>query len=116
MRKSSQIRYIAKTGNEAQDRTVVISGRILEVTDRKRVKVPPSAKAFDGTGKYLIPGPWDMHVHAMFQPRIDSWMPLLVANGVLSIRDMGSPMKLVAVDRLREEIAVQASSWGHVSR
>jgi hypothetical protein len=95
-----------KTGNEAQDRTVVISGdRISEVRDSKDVKVPSAAKVFDGTGKYLIPGLWDMHVHAMYAPRIDSWMPLLVANGVLGIRDMGSPMKLSDVDLLRKDIA-----------
>src|SRR5215469_19653 len=46
-----------------------------------------------------------MHVHAMYLPRLDSWMPLFVANGVLGIRYMGSPMKLADVKRLREEIA-----------
>ena len=87
-------------------RTVIVSGeRIAEVKDSKEVKPPTGAKIVDGTGKYLIPGLWDMHVHAMYPPRIDSWMPLFVANGVLGIRDMGSPMKLADVKQLREEIA-----------
>jgi imidazolonepropionase-like amidohydrolase len=95
-----------KTGNEAQDRTVVISGdRILEVTDSKRLTVPPSAKAFDATGKYLIPGLWDMHVHAVRAERIETMFPMFVANGVLGIRDMGTDMRLADVELLRKQIA-----------
>jgi len=94
-----------ETGKELHDSTVVISGdRISEVRDSKSVRAPAAATVMDGTGKYLIPGPWDMHVHAMYASRIDSWMPLLVANGVLGIRDMGSPMKLSDVDLLRKDI------------
>jgi hypothetical protein len=46
-----------------------------------------------------------MHVHPMYPPRLGSWMPLFVANGVLGIRDMGSPMKVADVKHLCEEIA-----------
>jgi imidazolonepropionase-like amidohydrolase len=27
------------------------------------VKVPAQAQVVDGTGKFLIPGMWDMHIH-----------------------------------------------------
>jgi imidazolonepropionase-like amidohydrolase len=95
-----------ETGRESLDQTVVVSGdRISEVKASKKLKPTAGAKVVDGTGKYLIPGLWDMHVHAMYPPRLDSWMPLFVANGVVGIRDMGSPMKLADVNRLREEIA-----------
>lgn len=95
-----------ETGEEVPHRTVIVSGeRIAEVKDSRGVKPPTGAKIVDATGKYLIPGLWDMHVHAMYPPRLDSWMPLFVANGVLGIRDMGSPMKVADVKRLREEIA-----------
>ena len=93
-------------GKEAQNQTVLISGnRISEVNDSGKVRIAAGAKVVNGTGKYLIPGLWDMHVHAMYAPRLDSWMPLFVANGVLGIRDMGSPMKMADVQDLREEIA-----------
>lgn len=95
-----------ETGKKLPLRTVVVSaGRISEVKDNKEVKPPTGAKTVDGTGKYLIPVLWDMHVHAMYASRLDRWMPLFVANGVLGVRDMGSPMKLADVKRLREEIA-----------
>jgi imidazolonepropionase-like amidohydrolase len=94
------------TGEQVPHRTVIVSGeRIAEVKDSRGVKPPTGAKIVDGTGKYLIPGLWDMHVHAMYPPRLDSWMLLFVANGVLGIRDMGSPMKMADVKHLREEIA-----------
>jgi hypothetical protein len=78
-----------ETGKEAQDRTVVISGeRISEVRDGKAVKLPEGVKVVDGTGKYLIPGLWDMHVHVW---DYDSTFPLFLANGVTGVREMFGP-------------------------
>ena len=46
----------------------------------------------DGTGKYLIPGLWDAHVHLTFIPEIDhkTHFDLYLKNGVTSIRDTGA--------------------------
>ena len=91
-----------ETGNEETDRTVVISGdRISEVGDSKRVKVPPAAKVLDGTGKYLIPGLWDMHVHTW---DYESTFPLYVANGVTGVRDMFGPPD---ANKFRAELAAK---------
>src|SRR5262249_33267739 len=47
----------------------------------------------DGTGQYLIPGLWDMHVHSAFGDWFpggrDIILPLFIANGVTGVRDMG---------------------------
>ena len=92
-------------GKEATDRTVVISdGKISDVSISKNVAVPPNARTVNGQGKYLIPGLWDMHVHAVFAERIDSMFPMFVANGVLSIRDMGTSMSLADIAQLRKDI------------
>ena len=92
-----------ETGKEIYDRTVVISGgRISEVRDSKGIKPPAGTKVVDGTGKYLIPGLWDMHVHAVVAERLDRMFPTFVANGVLGIRDMGTPMPLADIDQLRQ--------------
>jgi hypothetical protein len=92
-----------ETGKEAQDRTVIISGdRISQVTDSNRVKIPPSAKAFDGTGKYLIPGLWDMHVHTW---DYDSTYSLYIANGVTGVRDMFGPPD---ANKFRAELAAKS--------
>jgi imidazolonepropionase-like amidohydrolase len=95
-----------ENSKEIQDRTVIISGdRISEVRGSEGMKPPAGAKVVDGRGKYLIPGLWDMHVHAVFDERLDSMFPTFVANGVLGIRDMGTSMPLAEIDQLRKETA-----------
>jgi len=93
------------TGKELPHQTVGIFGdRIAEVKDSKELKPAAGAKVVDGTGKYLIPGLWDMHVHAVRAERIQSTFPMFIANGVLGIRDMGTDMKLADVVRVRQEV------------
>ncbi len=95
-----------ENSKEIQDRTVIIcDDRISEVRDSEGIKPPAGAKVVDGRGKYLIPGLWDMHVHALFPERVGSMFPMFVANGVLGIRDMGTSMPLADIERLRQEIA-----------
>lgn len=56
----------------------------------------------DATGRYAIPGLWDMHVHMTYLPEIqDDWMsPLFIANGVTSVRDMGGELdKILALQQ-----------------
>lgn len=75
--------------------TVVISGDRIEQIG-KNIKIPRNAEIIDGTGKYLIPGLWDMH-HHMFNNisragtnnKLENF-PLLIANGVTGIRDLWS--------------------------
>ncbi|MGI8545305.1 MAG: amidohydrolase family protein [Aridibacter sp.] len=75
--------------------TVVIYGnRITEIG--KNIKTPKNSQVIDGSGKYLIPGLWDMHVHLFNNvSRIGTHnkeqnFPLLVANGITGVRDMFS--------------------------
>ena len=44
------------------------------------------ARRIDGTGKYLIPGLWDMHVH--YDWNYEDATPLLLANGIVGVREM----------------------------
>lgn len=65
-------------------RTVVFDGtRIISVDDG--LDVPADARVVDGTGRYLIPGLVDSHVH-LRQSQND--LLLYVANGVTYIREM----------------------------
>jgi imidazolonepropionase-like amidohydrolase len=46
------------------DQTVVIdNGRITAVAPAKKLKIPPGAFVIDATGKYLMPGMTDAHIH-----------------------------------------------------
>jgi imidazolonepropionase-like amidohydrolase len=65
--------------------SVVIEGGKIQALGRSsEVKIPPGTKEIDGTGKFLIPGLWDMHVHMVN----DDYLKLFVANGVTGVREM----------------------------
>lgn len=42
---------------------LVVDGLIQDVFTHKKYKLPPSTQVIDGTGKYLIPGLTDGHIH-----------------------------------------------------
>jgi hypothetical protein len=70
--------------------TLVVAGdRIREAGVTGKVQVPADAQMIDASGKYLIPGLWDMHAH-LSDAAIELDLPLLLANGVTGIRDMWS--------------------------
>ena len=65
---------------------------------------PLRATIINGTGRFLIPGLWDMHVH-LWNPR--NLPELYVAFGVTGVRDMGSSFeRTIALRRSIEEGAV----------
>lgn len=70
------------------DQTILIEGgRITAVGPRASVVVPAGATRVDGTGKFVIPGLWDSHVH--FMNAGVTALQVLVAYGVTSVREMG---------------------------
>jgi amidohydrolase family protein len=70
------------------DLTVLITGDRIEALGRSaEVGIPAGARVVDLTGKYLIPGLCDMHVHS--QPVEKVYPPLYVVNGVTTVRQMG---------------------------
>src|SRR6266436_7870307 len=70
----------------SEDQTVVIEGeRIVQAGAAASIQPPKDAERIDGRGKTLLPGLFDMHVHA--QP-LDGL--LNIASGVTSVRDMGN--------------------------
>jgi imidazolonepropionase-like amidohydrolase len=90
-------------------RVVVQGGRIIAVEPEKPF-APKASTVIDATGKFLIPGLWDMHSHLTFYPGppkgedvTEVVLPLFVANGVLGVRDMGA-LDVARMVRLREEV------------
>ncbi len=93
------------SGRANPDMTIVVEGaRITAVGKSGSVKVPPGAQIMDASGKYLIPGLWDMHAHALTDNRHEYAFPLLIANGVTGIREMGSNLPIEEVNRIRQEV------------
>ena len=83
-----------RSGSIDSNRTVLIRGsRIVAVGSSSEVRIPESAVVFDATGKYLIPGLWDMHVHITDATELA--LPVLLANGVTGVRDCGGDFSLL---------------------
>ncbi len=69
-----------------EDQTVVVAGeRFATVGPAGSVHVPADAERIDGRGKTILPGLFDMHVHAQALDGI-----LNIASGVTTGRDMGN--------------------------
>jgi len=72
------------------DQTIVIVGdRIQTLGSSASVKPPAGARILDATGKYVIPGLWDSHVHTRYQGI--PFLPLFILSGVTSVRDTAGP-------------------------
>src|SRR6185437_3188834 len=96
----THVTLIDATGRSPQtDQTVVIEkGRIVSIVPAAGAKLPKNARVVDATGKTLIPGLWDMHVHLAGVNADPSWskqvlLPLLLANGIVGVRDMGGDLE-----------------------
>jgi imidazolonepropionase-like amidohydrolase len=105
----AHVTVIDVTGGYAQpDMTVVINGdRITEMGASGKIRLPKNAEVVDATGKFLIPGLWDMHVHTFFGKWVpggrEVTLPLFVANGITGVRDMGSDLDSIL--EARKEIS-----------
>ena len=69
----THVTVIDTTGTPAlPDMTVIVAGKkITQLGKSASTPVPKSATTVDATGKFLIPGLWDMHVHEIF----GEWIP-----------------------------------------
>ena len=75
-------------GSSRPDMTVLVRGTRIEAAGASRsVRIPAGTRVIDATGKFLIPGLWDMHVHTDV-PGGRALLGLYVANGVTGVRDM----------------------------
>lgn len=82
----THVTIIDATGAPAKpDMTVILSaGRIAEIGSSTQLRAPTDSQVIDATGKFLIPGLWDMHVHW----GNTAYLPLFIANGVTGMRIM----------------------------
>ena len=104
----THVTLIDGTGAAAlPDITVFISDeRIAAIGPSRSVFVPRGTKTLDATGKFLMSGLVDMHVHltGASEPTgsREFILPLLLANGITTVRDMGGDLD--ALLKLRHEI------------
>jgi imidazolonepropionase-like amidohydrolase len=106
----THVTVIDATGQPAlPDRTVVVvSDRIQIVGKFSETKLPKRARIIDASGKYMIPGLWDMHAHfrggADLIPDNEAWLSIFLAYGITGVREMGGDIP-ETVFQWRAEIA-----------
>ena len=75
------------------DQMVIIEdGLIQAVGPHAEISAPKGSHVIDGRGLYLMPGLVDAHVHYFDAPVFGR---VMIANGVLLVRDMGQPTEQV---------------------
>lgn len=74
------------------DGVVVIEGDKIKAVGRKGQLLPPTgAKIIDASGKVVLPGLIDMHVHYR------EWQgELFLANGITTVKDLGNPVEWIS--------------------
>ena len=99
--RNAPARRLAITGATLEDSTgaaaipdsviLIENGVIKAVGARGKVRIPKDTKVLDATGKYAIPGLWDMHAH---YEQVE-WGPIYLAAGVTSVRDVGNEFDFI---------------------
>jgi len=75
----------------ANSTVVSMGGKIVAAGPAASVKIPVDATKVDVTGKYIIPGLWDMHAH---YEQVE-WGPIYLAAGVTTVRDVGNEFEFI---------------------
>ena len=74
------------------NQTVLIDqGRIIDIVSGDSAAEVVAREHIDGSGRYIIPGLWDFHVHFTFDKRFtDAMAGLFLYYGVTQVRDTGA--------------------------
>ncbi len=83
-----------------QDSIVVIqNGRVKAAGPRTSVKLPRGTRVMEATGQTLLPGLWEMHIHASGV----EFGPALLAAGITTARDCGGEFDYLVAQRNAEQ-------------
>jgi hypothetical protein len=88
--------FNTRTGDTLSHQTVLIHGGKIEKTgNASAMAIPAGYKVIDGTGRFLMPGLWEMHGHFSKEQG-----PFMLAQGVTNLRDMGNSIALLHTRQL----------------
>lgn len=96
-----------------ENQSVIFDGDAISAIQAANAELN-AAETIDGTGKFLIPGLWDFHVHLTYDDRFTPSMPeLFLSWGVTSVRDTGGLLRKVlpVVEEMRAEGALAPRVW-----
>ena len=83
-------------GLQANKHVVITNDIITMILNDDNEIIAKDDNIIDATGKFLIPGLWDAHIHFSFDTSLAPYMPgLFIAHGITSVRDTGGPIDFV---------------------
>ena len=97
-----------RNGLASAHSSIVITGdRIAARGPTLSTRIPAGARIVRASGKFVIPGLWDMHVHV--GEIEEDWFPLYLANGLMGLREMAASENNAPRQRQYQQDA--ASGW-----
>ncbi len=93
------------TARKVDQAIITRAGRFVWIGPDKEAVLPAGADVVDASGLFALPAFWDMHVHIagpLAQQR--ATLLMLLANGVVNVRDMGNDSNAEDFGRLRDAL------------
>ncbi len=93
----SHVNVIDAENGLRENMTVIVKNdRILKIAHADSIQLSEENNIIDASGKFLIPGLWDAHVHfAYIEELAPSMFELFLAYGITSVRDTGGKIDFV---------------------
>ena len=86
----------AESGLQKNMTVIVKDDRILKMVKSDSIQLSEENEILDASGKYLIPGLWDAHVHFAYMEELaPSMFDLFLGYGITSVRDTGGKIDFV---------------------
>jgi imidazolonepropionase-like amidohydrolase len=84
---------------------VIVGDRIVGIQAGGTARTPKQGRVLDGSGKFLMPGLWDFHVHVFSAPGEEDFaLPLYILSGITGVRDAGALRTLPEQQRVAAAI------------
>ncbi len=95
-----------ETGAIALNDIFISDGSIQKVTSSETHENFEAGQTIDATGKYMLPGFWDNHVHFRGGDNLieanKNFLKLFIANGITTVRDAGGDLTTSVMDWKKE--------------
>ena len=96
-----------KSGKLLMNRDILlVDGKIREIALAGKLAVQQDAQVIEATGKYVVPGLINMHMHVIDYPYPSENLSLMLTNGITGFRQMSGSSELLKM-RKQQRLGIQ---------